>query len=62
MADLTLPEYYKGLLINATELEKRTAEQFLTGYLIVNGDLEFPEKLNIHRYLVILIRSRLFTP
>jgi len=43
MADLALPDYYNGSLIDPSELKNWTAENFLNGYLIVNGDFSFPE-------------------
>lgn len=41
MAELTLPDYYAGSLINPKDLEKWEDSNFLDGYLIVNCDFEF---------------------
>jgi hypothetical protein len=43
MASLTLPDYYDGSLIKPEDLDSWTPEQFLRGYLIVNGDFKFPQ-------------------
>jgi hypothetical protein len=45
MAQVSLPDYYKGALINPKVFEKWDAEKFLTGYLIVNCDFVFPDNV-----------------
>jgi hypothetical protein len=45
MADLALPDYFNGGLINPDVLKDWSPEQFLTGYLIVNGTFEFPKEV-----------------
>jgi hypothetical protein len=45
MTLLTLPDYFKGSLINPQDLASWNVEDFLNGYLIVNADFNFPEHI-----------------
>jgi hypothetical protein len=45
MSDLSLPDYYKGELVNIEDLRKWDTNRFLTGYLIMNGEFQFPSNV-----------------
>lgn len=75
-APLGLPNYYKGHLINPDDLDDWSTEDFLRGYLLVNGTFQFPETVKYpsipcyvdssttslsHNWEMFTYRSRVFT-
>jgi hypothetical protein len=45
MVNLPLPDYYNSYLIPPSEICEWPTEKFLTGYIIINGDFQFPESV-----------------
>ena len=45
MAPLSLPDYYRGGLIDPKSLDKWSNYDFLNGYLVVNTYFQFPKEV-----------------
>jgi hypothetical protein len=45
MAKMPLPDYYNAKLVKKSQLDKWGTTELLQGYLIVNGDFEFPKEI-----------------
>lgn len=62
MANLSLPNYGEGQLINPEVLKDLTNDDFFEGYLIVNGAFMFPDGVKYLLYLVISMKPPQFNP
>jgi hypothetical protein len=60
MSYFTLPDYYRGNLIDPKVLDQWNSEDLLNGYLIVNCNFKFPNEVKYHLYHVTSIKLQQF--